>query len=455
MKRKLQLGVVILTLAVILFLGSVAGKGILALLSGAKPLPDETSFSQAENAYLSYEVTHPVISYPEEYYSGDATRVKRMAYLVYDEERQTFLKVVISKEHTSPFERLLRAVNMSEEVKESWGDELESQLKPVTVIGSLTAPAADPEGMAALSQGLSDIDFEESEDLIMEAMAQSGWYVLEEGYIQGLPAWHFVICGAVLVITLLFLLIALISLLRKGTGKDFLSQNPQSPITQFLKAQLPWLESWCQKGRGRRTRMAFLAIVVVAGALTALGFYVGSSPREVLTCHLALGLGLGELYGIPLLLGMGLAFDPDKLLKNYNKAWEKLYPIQTEREAVARDLLKADDSWAVRELGKEDSACAILGERYWMVLKGAAGVALIDSSRVGKLYSETVSGQIRTGKVRYSYTSYMIYIHYLGEEDNKHANVQLSWNSESASGHFLTLARKRLGDRAQTVMGNN
>ena len=38
MKRKLQLGVVILTLAVILFLGSVAGKGILALLSGAKPI---------------------------------------------------------------------------------------------------------------------------------------------------------------------------------------------------------------------------------------------------------------------------------------------------------------------------------------------------------------------------------------------------------------------------------
>ena len=39
-----------------------------------------------------------------------------------------------------------------------------------------------------------------------------------------------------------------------------------------------------------------------------------------------------------------------------------------------------------------------------------------------------------------------------GEEEKKHANVQFAFNSGSASGHFLALARKRLGERAQAVI---
>jgi hypothetical protein len=454
MKRKTQLSVVILTLVVILFMGSVAGKGILTLLSGATQISDDMTFDQARDTYLSYEVTYPVVSYPEEYYSGDLTRVKRMAYIVYDEGRQTFLKVVIAKENTSSFDRLLRAANMSDELKESWGEDLESQLEPVAVTGSLTS-IEDSEAMAALSDAFMSSDFEGTGEMSMAVLAQDDWYVLEEGYIQGLPAWHFWICTAVLGINLLFLLIALISLFRKGAKADVLSWDSESSVTKFLKRQLPWLEAWCRKGRGRRTRQAFLVMIIVAGALTALGFYVGGSPFEVVTCHLALGLGIGELYGIPLLLGMGLAFDPYKLLKNYDKSWEKLYPVQSEREAIAQELLEADDSWVVQELGKEDCVCATLGDRYWMILWRTAGVTLIDSSRVGKMYSETVSGQVRTGKVRYNYTSYVIYIYYQGDEEKKHANVQFGWNTENASGHFLALARKRLGDRAQTVIRQN
>lgn len=444
MKRASKISVVVLTLAVILLFGITAGGGIKALLSGASDLTDDMTFEQARNTYVSYEVTHPVVSYPEEYYSGDASRVKRTAYIVYDEERKFFLKVVVSDQNTSPFERLLRAANMSPEAKES-------QLKPVTVIGSLTS-IEDSDAMNALFDSLDSPDFQGSEDLRMATRAQSSWYVLEDGYIQGIPVWHFWICVVVIGINLLFLLIAVISLLRKGTEKDSLSKAPGSSVTLFLRKQLAWLEPWCKKGRERRTRMAFLAIFGLAAALTALGFYVGGSPMEVITCHLALGLGLGEFYGIPLLLGMGLAFDPYKLLKNYEKSWVKLYPIETEREAVAQNLLEADDSWIIREQGKEDCTCATLGERYWIVLKGTSQIAIIDSSRIGRMYSETVSGQVRTGKVRYNYINYMIYIHYQGDEEKKHPNMQLSWNSESASGHFLTLARKRLGDRAQTVI---
>lgn len=452
MKQKSQISVVIITLVVMLLLGFAAGSGCMALLSGSSPLAGDMTLEQAKNAYISYEIAHPVASYPEEYYSGDANRIKRMAYIVYDEDRQTFLKVVISEQNKSPFERLLRAANMSSEVQDAWGDELESQLEPVTVVGSLSH-IEDSDAMDALFDALASPDFQGAEALNMAALAQSSWFVLEDGYIQSLPTWHYWLCIVVMGVNLLFLLIALISLFRKGANQDFSSEGSESSVTQFLKKQLSWLEPWCRKGMARRTRMAFLAIIGVAAALTALGFYVGSSSLEVITCHLALGLGLGELYGIPLLLGMGLAFDPYKLLKNYDRSFEKLYPIQGERETIAQNLLEADDSWTVREQGKEDCTCTILGERYWIVLGGTGRVAIIDSNRIGRMYSDTISGQVRTGKVRYNYTSYMIYIHYQGDEEKKHPSMQFSWNSESASGHFLTLARKRLGNRAQTIMG--
>lgn len=451
MKRKAQISVIILTLAVILFFGIIAGGRMMCLISGASELTDDMSMEQAKGNYISYQVTHPVISYPEEYYSGDPDRIRRMAYLIYDEERQTCLKIVVSEQNTNDFDQLLRAANMSDEVKEAWGDQLDSQLTPATVTGSLSH-IEDADSMNMLFDALMSSDFQGTEDLRMAALAQSSWYILEDGYIQGIPAWHLRICMVIVGLNLLFLLIALISIVRKGKEKNFLPEDSGSSTALFLKSQLSWLEPWCKKGSARRTRMAFLVMIGVPIALTALGFYVGGTPLEVMTCHLAIGLGLGELYSVPLLLGVGLAFEPYKILKNYARAFEKLYPIQSDRENISQNLLEADDSWAVREQGKEDCTCAVLGERYWIVLGGTGGVTLVDSSRIGKMYSETVSGQIRSGKVRYYYTSYVIYIHYQGEEEKKHANMQFAFRSEGASGHFLSLARKRLGERAQTVM---
>lgn len=452
MKKKSQLSVVILTLAVILFLGIAAGGRIKDLLAGAVPLADDMTFEQARDTYITYDVTHPVVSYPEEYYSGDPGRIRRMAYIIYDEGRQAFLKIVVSEQNTGSFDRLLRAANMSDEVKESWGEQLDSQLKPVSITGSIIS-IEDADAMDAVLDALMSPDFQGTEALRTAALAQSvWWYVLEDGYIQSLPTWHLWVCIVVIGINVLFLLIALISLLRKGVNEDFLSKDHGTYTTQFFKRQLSWLEPWCKKGLAKRTRTAFLVMLAVTAALTGVGFYVGYSSIEVLTCHLPLGLGIGELYGLPLLLGVGLAFNPYKILKNISKSFEKLYPVQSDRETIAQDLMEADDSWVIREQGKEESLCAVLGGRYWVVLSGAGSVTVVDGSRVGKMYSETVSGQVRTGKVRYNYTSYVIYIFYQGDEEKKHANVQFAFNSEGASGHFMALARKRLGDRAQTVM---
>ncbi|MCI8556843.1 MAG: hypothetical protein HFI19_03590 [Lachnospiraceae bacterium] len=43
--------------------------------------------------------------------------------------------------------------------------------------------------MNALMDALMSSDFEGTEEMRSAAMAQSGWYMLEDGYIQGLPTW--------------------------------------------------------------------------------------------------------------------------------------------------------------------------------------------------------------------------------------------------------------------------
>lgn len=451
MKRKPQIIVIILTLAVILFFGAMTGGRIMDLMAGVSGMADGMSVEQAGDSYVAYNVTHPVVSYPEEYYSGDSDRVSRMAYITYDEKRQIFLKIVVSDRHTGDLDGLLRAANMSEEVKAAWGDQLDSELRPVPVTGSF-ASIEDADAMKALLDALSGSDFEGTEELREMALAQSDWYMLEDRYIQGVPVANLWICITVMGLNVLFLLIALTALLRKGPDRDALFGNSGSADAQLLRRQLSWLEPWCKKRGAKRVQMACLAIVAISAALVVLGFWVGGDAMYVLTCHLAIGLGAAELYGVPLLLGLRLNFDPDRLLMNYAKVFEKLYPSQPERAAVAQDLLRADDSWIVRECGKDSCVCVILGEHYWMVLKGTREVMVIDRDRIGKLYTETVSGQVRSGKVRYNYTSYVIYVYYQGNEESRKADVQFAFDTEDASGHLMSLARKRLGDQAQTVM---
>ncbi|MDE7478091.1 MAG: hypothetical protein K2M91_09100 [Lachnospiraceae bacterium] len=454
MKRKSQISVIILSLAVILFLGIVAGGRIMAWKAGASEMTDDMSFEQSKNSYISYYVTHPVVSYPEEYYSGDSNRVKRMTYITYDEERQAFLKVVVSDRNTSSLNRLLRAANMSDEVKKSWGDKLESELAPALVTGTL-APIEDTEAMDILMDALTGTDYKGTEEIRIIALNQSDWYMLEDGYIQGIPISNLRICTYVIGMTFLLLLIAVIVLLRKGEDTISLSESFGSTFAQFLTRQLVWIESWCKKENTRWIRMAVMTMVGVPAALTVLGIYVGGSVLEVITCHLAIGLGITELVGFSILL-RSLSLNPNRILQNYGKSFEKLYPNQQERETIAQNLLETDTSWTVLEQWKELYTCAILGERYWIILSGTnKNIIVIDKNRIGKMYSKTVSARVRSGNVWYNYTNYVVYIHYQGDEEKKHANIEWFFNSEDASGHFMLLARKRLGDQAQTVMSIN
>ena len=451
MKRTAQITVVAITLAVILLLGIVTGEGILKVLSGPSLLSADMSFEEEAGGYLSYEVTYPVASYPDEYYTGDPGRVKREAYIVYDEERQTFLKLIVSKEQSNALDRLLRAANMSEQTKEAWGDKLEAELKPVTVTGSL-ALIESPDAMKALSETLTNTNFKGTEEQSMAALAQSDWYVLECGFIRGVPTGDYRLCMVVIGMNLLFLLVALICLLPKKSKKDFLSKNPGSPFTLLLKTQLPWLSAWCKKKGMHQYCMALLIMFGTAGGLTAVGFYQKCAIFYIIAFHLPLGLLISQIFGLPFLLGIGVTFNPDRLMNCYGKAFETLYPIQTEGDAIAKNLLEADDSWIVREQYKETCACAILGERYWIIFHESGNIVLVDSSRAERMYAKTEIMHFRTGKVRHTYTSHIVYVYYQGEEKQTSAGNAFVFKSEGSAKQFMSLARKRLGERAQTVI---
>lgn len=452
MKRKAQGGVIVITLAILLYLGILAGGGIVDYVSGAVTMTDDMSIAQAEGTYVSYSITYPVASYPEEYYSGNTSRVKNMAYIIYDEQRQTFVKVVVSHRDTNGLDRLLRAVNMSDGTKEAWGDQLEKELRPVALEGTF-APVGSADAVEAIIDVLESDAFEASEEIRAMACAQSDWYVLENGYIRGIDTGNIKFCLVIMGINIVLLLIALIALLKKGPDKDSLSESIGGASARFFLGQLSWLESWCRDVGASRMQTAGLGMVLIPAALTALGFWVGYDLTYVLTCHLVVGLGIGEMIAVSMLFGVRMTCDAYKLLQKYDKSFQKLYPDQLERERVAQNLLEADNTWRVQELTREECIGAVLGDRFWMVLKGTKNVHVVDVNRIGKMYSETVSGQVRSGKVHYHYTNYVVYFFYQGDEGKKHPNVELVFHTEDASGQFMTLARKRLGDRAGAIIG--
>ena len=186
--------------------------------------------------------------------------------------------------------------------------------------------------------------------------------------------------------------------------------------------------------------------------MTAIGFIAGASAMDVLTMHLPIGLCIGELCGLPLLLGTGRAFSPDKILKLYQNNLGKEAPQGTDLNALAEELLEADAQWSVTEKRKEKIRYAILGERHWIVFCEGGLVRVVDSEQIAQIKSEEVSGQVRSGKVRMNYIYYAVNIKYRNSDKKKGWDVMISFDSEDAVGHFMLLARKRLGDRALEVI---
>lgn len=449
MKKQIYLGLAIFTLAVAVFFGVSTGKQFLSLLSGPAPAADGVSLEQMEGQYITYQVAHPVASFVEEYYSGDEDRASKIAYVIYDEGRQAFFKLVVPERHKGAVNRLMQAVNRSPELKKSWGDRQADEERPVEVAGTLM-PLEDPAALRQIGEALAGGDSYSTEEMNELASSQNGWYVLEDRTVAGIPVIDLWLCAVAAGVSILTFLICL---LLAGKSDAPAKNDPAgSAAGQFLQKQQEWIIPWCEKGRGRQNVMAVLFLAGAIAALTALGIFVGYSVQEVMTRHLPIGVLIGELSALALAAGSGSTFHPGKVLKRCRKGLERAIPGQADQERVARELLDTPQEWSVLESGKEEIRYGILGEHYWMVLTGKGAVSVVDAGRIGKMTSETMSGQIRSGKVRMNYTYYTIQITYTDSQKKKGADVIINFDTENAAGRFMMLARKRLGDRAADVI---
>ncbi|MCI9570051.1 MAG: hypothetical protein HFG14_09200 [Lachnospiraceae bacterium] len=450
MKRQIYLGMAIFALAVAVFFCVLTGRQFLSLLSGPMPAADGVSLEQMEGQYITYSVAHPVASFVEEYYSGDKDRISKMAYVIYDQERQAFFKLVVSEQRKGTLNQLMQAVNRSQELKDSWGDRQASEERPVEVAGSLI-PVEDPAALRQIGEALADEDSYSTDEMNELASLQTGWYVLIDKAVEGIPVPDLWLCAVAAGMSILMFLICLMLLAKKSTASAE-GSLAGSAAGQLLENQRSWITSWCEKGRARQNGMAILFMAGAIAALVALGLFVGYSMQEVMTRHLPIGILVGELSAVTLAATAGTTFNPDKVLKRCRKGLERALPGQAEQDRVARELLDTPEEWSVLESGKEDIRYGIVGEHYWMVLTGKGIVSVVDADRIGKMTSETMSGQIRSGKVRMNYTYYVVQINYMDSGKKKGVDAAIHFDTEQAAGHFMTLARKRLGERAADVI---
>ena len=450
MKKQIYIGMALFALAAAVFFCVLTGREFLSLVSGPEAAADGASLEQMEGQYITYSVAHPVASFAEEYYSGDESRVSKMAYVIYDRERQAFFKLIVSARNKGEFDRLMRAVNRSQELKDSWGEMQADEERPIEVAGSFL-PIEETGQIRRIADALTGEDSYGTKEMNQSALSQTSWYVLEDRTIGGIPVLDLWLCAVAAGLSILILLIYLI-LIAKKSGASAEEGHARDAVEQLLAKQRTWLTPWCEKGSKKQNRMAFLVLAGAIAGLIVLGLIVGFPVQRVMTCHLPIGVIVGELSAFMLVLGAGVSLRPDKILKRCKKNLERALPGQADREKAARELLDTSKEWTVLEKGKEDIRYGITGEHYWMVLTGKGQADVAEADRIGAIKSETVSGQVRSGNVRVNYTYYTIQISYKDSKKKKGADVVFNFDAEDTAGHFMILARKRLGDRAADII---
>lgn len=465
MKKVLNLGITLFMLAAAVFFWVLAGTQFMQVLKGPASLEDGQAFGQAEGKYISYEAAYPMASRVEEYYSGDQDRVRTMGYVAYDVERQAFLYIIINENDDARLNNLLYYLSRNTEIR------ADSDMTPAYVAGTLE-PMGDEavrDAVAALED--SDIvgnykSYAQSEEAralyfgdaygkVTEAAAreisqgweQAEWYYVRNNTIDGMAVSGVWFSAVMAVLSLLIFLFRLISLLKGGRVQAE-KESSGGKWGQFLDAQKDWVREWCAHTRSRTDMQALLTILGLAAGLAVIGVLVKVPAQTVLTWYLPLGTVLGEAVAILLWLCQAGRSKPGKVMKKLAKGIEKEFPSPDAREFYAGDFLEAGEEWAFQESGKDVMVRGIVGSRFWTALSGDGSVTVVDAGRLKRVASVTLSGSVRSGKVRVSYLSYGVRFYYQsqGEKKREVPDRYLMFHSQDAAGFFMLLVRKRVGD---------
>lgn len=472
MKKVLDVVVTFVLLAAGVALLLSGGSRFAKMISGPEQLPEGESFAQAEGKYISYEAAYPVASYEEEYYSGDASRVKTMGYLVYDESRRAFLYITVPEQDDSRFSNLLWNLHLAVEMRN--GKDMSPALAEGTIqpadgemLKRIQAAVADSEivGLYAdylLSSG--DLDsfretyygdsygkvlMEIGEELALHPSFTECYY-LNSGSVNGMTKFEIWVTTLAAALSLLLFAVRLILMFTGGkAGKARETSNTQNGMQRLLAAQEAWVENWCEDSLERARRLAYLSAAGSVVILSAIGILAHASVHTLLSMHLPLGILIGEGMAILFWVTQKGQSKPEKILGRLEKSIRRELPSAGEQDAFAEDFLNAGQEWVFRERSKESMLYGKVGERYWATFTGAGAAVIVDSGRLTKIETETISGQVRSGKVRVSYLSYAVRFFYQNEGKKKGCDKEISFHTEDVAGKFMMLAKKRVGDRVE------
>lgn len=469
MKRVLDIVVTLCALVMAAVLWMSAGTQFMKMLTGPSEL-GEQDFAQAEGEYLLYEAAYPVGSYVEEYYSGDPDRVRRTGYVVYDEERQAFVYIVAGDNHEGELKSLMWNLHLAVELRKN------KDMTPALVKGTLELMEQEEiEHVQTALQESEIVDlyrsfagtqgdeayyeayFGDEYGRVMADMCQrleqgwqqADWYVIEHGRVGGLAVYELWISALAAALNLLIFLFRLVKLFTGGKVKkssQAIEPEAAGKAGKLLEAQRGWVEEWCEFILNQVRRMAYLTAAGGAVILVVIGVLVKTPIEGILALHLPLGLLLGEGAAAFLWLAQKGQSKPDKIIKKLKKSLERELPDQVERESFAQDILDAGKEWEFREKSKEAMHHGIVGSSYIVVFSWNGAVTAVDARRLARIETETVEGQIRSGKVRIHYVSYELRFYYRNISPKKSCDKALSFQAQGTQGRFVALVRKRFGD---------
>lgn len=468
MKKVLDIAAMLCALAAGIGLLVLCGRPFLKMQAGARVLGTSDTLAEAEGEFVTYEAAYPVASCEAEYYSGDPDRVEKMGYVVYDEARQTFVYIVINERDDGRLVNLMRYLEMNVEQR------ADKDMTPFVADGSLQLMDSDSvrQVRKALDNGkvanlylsyANDGDFTSYyfDDAYGEAMKgmcallnegqQSEWYYIEEGSIDGMTRGQIWLCMLTALFNLLIFVCSLISFL-KGKKEDSFVSGRTGWMGKLLDAIGKRMAEQCEDRLKRTKLIACLTAAGVTCGLTVIGFAAGLTFPEVLVFHFPLGLLLGELFAVVLWKAQSGQSKPQKIVKKIEKQIKQRLPQPAEQEAFAEDIVSADNEWDfTEEAGSEPMVYGTVGSRWWVRFTEFGLVTIVDSARLAKIETEKTSGSVRINKVRTYYHSYDIKFFYQSAEVKKRFDVAFTFNLEETAGLFMTLVRRRVGERVEII----
>lgn len=438
MKKPAHAAIALAALAITAFFFLLAGEEFMQKLSGPGPLQSQDTFHSAEGAYVLYEAAFPVAQYAAEYYSGDQDRVRQYGYVFFDEERQQFITIFVPDSAKGDLNRLLKAVHQPEGVGSP------KNKTPIPVQGTLNQ-LADSEIQNVLA-ALQDKESQTTEAMAVLAASQSDWYFIRLNTINGFTSFQLWLCAGAALVNLFIFLILLIQLVKPAGKADRKAAGSGTKFQQAIELQRPWVTRWCNKYQKNTCRSILLTVIICLALLIAIGFFVKAPIPYILTVHLPAGLLLGELVGIVVWLTQAKLFKPNKILALLAKNCKNILPDASMQEELGQNIIDAQEQWSLVETSKAKCTCVIVGEHFWAAFQGNGTADLVDSRRVEKIETETVAGEIRSGRYRSSYKYYAFRFFLRESKRKKGWDQQISLDGEDAAGKFAALIKRRVGD---------